>query len=47
MVNKYLNLEQDSLSAYMKDVRNIGGVITIEKEVELETEVVLILEIID
>lgn len=35
MVNKYLDLEQDSLSTYMKEVRKIGNVITIEKEVEL------------
>ena len=35
MVNKYLNLEEDSLSAYMKDVRKNGDLITIEKELEL------------
>ena len=31
MINKYLNLEEDSLSAYMRDVRKNGNVITIEK----------------
>jgi len=35
MVNKYLNLDEDSLSAYMRDVRKNGDTITIEKEVEL------------
>lgn len=35
MVNKYLNLEEDSLSAYMRDVRKKGDIITAEKEVEL------------
>jgi RNA polymerase primary sigma factor len=35
MVNKYLNLEEDSLSAYMRDVRKNGDIITPDKEVEL------------
>ena len=35
MINKYLNLEEDSLSAYMRDVRKKGDVITADKEVEL------------
>lgn len=39
MINKYLNLEEDSLSAYMRDVRKNGNVITIEKEVELAKKI--------
>ena len=39
MVNKYLNLEEDSLSAYMRDVRKQGDVITAEKEVELSKRI--------
>ena len=35
MINKYLNLEEDSLSAYMRDVRKKGDIITADKEVEL------------
>ena len=35
MVNKYLNLGEDSLSAYMRDVRKNGDTITIDREVEL------------
>jgi RNA polymerase primary sigma factor len=39
MINKFLNLEEDSLSAYMKDVRKYGETITIEKEVELAKKI--------
>ncbi len=39
MVNKFLNLEEYSLSAYMRDVRKYGETITIEKEVELAKKI--------
>jgi len=41
MVNKYLNLEEDSLSAYMRDVRKNGDIITADKEVELAKRIKL------
>jgi len=39
MVNKYLNLGEDSLSAYMRDVRKNGDTITIDREVELAKKI--------
>jgi RNA polymerase primary sigma factor len=39
MVNKFLNLDEDSLSTYMKDVRKNGSVITMEKEIELSKKI--------
>jgi RNA polymerase primary sigma factor len=39
MVNKFINLDEDSLSAYMKDVRKNGNVITAEKEIELSKRI--------